>query len=93
MVAKSAASSVQSILSTWTRDYRLGLALVVAGSVMVVGYFAFGGWANSIGNYRTTFGAGLAIYLMGTAGSMLILLAGTVAYYHWRGLRLTEGNA
>ncbi len=60
---------------------------------MAVVYFAFGGWANSAGNYPPTFGAGLAIYLIGTAGGMLILLAGTVAYYHWRGLRLIEGTA
>jgi len=93
MAAQNAAASDQTIFSTWRRDYRLSLALLVAGIVMVVAYFAFGGWANSTGNYPTAFGAGLAIYLIGTAGGMLILLAGTVAYYHWRGLRLIEGNA
>ena len=93
MVSQHAAASDQTILSTWKRDYRLSLALLVAGIVMVVAYFAFGGWANSTGNYPTTFGAGLAIYLIGAAGGMLILLAGTVAYYHRRGLRLIEGNA
>ncbi len=81
------------MLSAWRRDYRLSLVLLVAGIVMVAAYFAFGGWTNSIGNSTTTFGAGLAIYLIGAAGGMLILLAGTVAYYHWKGLRLIEGTA
>jgi hypothetical protein len=93
MAVQNAAASDQTILSTWRRDYRLSLALLVVGIVMVVAYFAFGGWANSIGNSPTTFGAGLAIYLIGTAGGMLVLLAGTVAYFHWKGLRLIEGNA
>ena len=78
------------MLSVWNRDFHLSLALLAAGIVMFVAYFAFGFWANSTGNYPTSFGAGLAVYLIGTAGGMLIILAGTVAYYHWRGLRLIE---
>ncbi|HKN07079.1 MAG TPA: hypothetical protein VJ021_05705 [Thermoplasmata archaeon] len=93
MAAQKAATSEQIMLSTWRRDYRLSLALLVAGIVLVVAISAFSFWANSSGNYPTSFGAGLAIYLIGTAGGMLILLAGTVAYYHWRGLRLSEGTA
>ncbi|MGP8075642.1 MAG: hypothetical protein ACLP8Y_02755 [Thermoplasmata archaeon] len=93
MAAQSAVTSEQIMISTWMRDYRLSLALLAAGIVMVVAYFVLGGATNSIGNSTTTFGAGLAIYLIGAAGGMLILLAGTVAYYHWKGLRLIEGNA
>jgi len=93
MAAQKAATSEQIMLSTWRRDYRLSLALLVAGIVLVVAISAFSFWANSSGNYPTSFGAGLAIYLIGTVGGMLILLAGTVAYYHWRGLRLSEGTA
>ncbi len=81
------------MLSAWRRDYRLSLALLVAGIVILVAISAFSFWANSTGDYPTSFGAGLAIYLIGTAGGMLILLAGTVAYLHWRGLRLIEGTA
>ncbi len=81
------------MLSVWRRDYRLSLALAVAGIAIVAAISAFSFWANSTGNYPTSFGAGLAIYLIGTAGGMLILLAGTVAYFHWRGLRLFEGTA
>ena len=75
------------------RDYRLSLALLVAGIVMVVALLAFSYRANSTGNYPTSFWTGLAIYVTETGGGMLILLAGTVAYYHWRGLRLSEGTA
>jgi len=81
------------MLSTWRRDYRLSLVLLVAGIALLVAIYAFSFSANSTGNSPTSFGAGLAIYLIGTAGGMLILLAGTVAYFHWRGLRLIEGNA
>lgn len=93
MPAQSAATSEQIMLSAWRRDYRLSLALLVAGIVILVAISAFSFWANSTGDYPTSFGAGLAIYLIGTAGGMLILLAGTVAYFHWRGLRLIEGTA
>ncbi|MGA8709990.1 MAG: hypothetical protein WB786_02020 [Thermoplasmata archaeon] len=93
MAAENAVTSEQSMLTVWRRDYRLSLALLVAGLAMVVAYFAFGGWLNSIGNSSTTFGAGLAIYLIGAAGGMLILLGGTVADYHRKGLRLSEGTA
>ena len=93
MAAQSAAAPDQTILSRWMRDYRLSLALLAAGIIMVVALFVFSVWAYSTGNYPTSFGAGLALYLVATAGGMLILLAGTVAYYHWKGLRLIEGTA
>jgi hypothetical protein len=93
MAAPSAAALDQTILSRWMRDYRLSLALVVAGLVMAAAASAFSFWANSTGNYPTSFWTGLAIYVTETGGGMLILLAGTVAYYHWRGLRLIEGTA
>jgi hypothetical protein len=87
MAAPTAAASDQTLFSVWRRDYRVSLALTIVGVVLVVAYFAFGFWANSTGNQPTTFGADLAIDLIGSAGGMLILLAGTVAYYHWKGLR------
>jgi len=93
MAAQIAAASDQTINSRWMRDYRLSLALLAAGIVMVVALFVFSVWAYSTGNYPTSFGAGLAIKVIGTAGGMLILLSGTVAYYHWKGLRLIERTA
>jgi hypothetical protein len=93
MAAQNSVTSEQIMLSAWRRDYRLSLALLMAGIVMVVAIAAFSVWANSTGNYPTSYSGGLAIYVTGTAGGMLILLAGTVAYFHWRGLRLSEGTA
>lgn len=81
------------MLTAWRRDYRLSLALVVAGVVLVMAISVFNFLANSTGNYPTAFWGGLTIDLVGTAGGMLILLGGTVAYYHWKGLRLSEGTA
>ena len=93
MAAQNAAASDQTILSRWRRDYRLSLVPLAVGIVMAMVYFAFMSWAYSTGNYPTSLGAVLAIKVIGTAGGMLILLAGTVAYYHWRGLRMVEGTA
>ncbi len=80
------------MLTAWRRDYRLSLALVVAGIVLVVAISAFNFWASSTGNLPTSWWGGDALDLIGTAGGMLILLGGTVAYYHRRGLRLIEGT-
>lgn len=93
MAAQDTAYPSQTVISTWMRDYRLSLALLAAGIVMVVAVSAFSIWTNSTGNASATFGAGLAMDLIFTAGGMLILLAGTVAYYHWSGLRELRGRA
>jgi Kef-type K+ transport system membrane component KefB len=93
MAAQSAAAPDQTMFSRWMRDYRISLALLVVGVAVVVVLSAFSYWANSTGNYPTSFWIGLALYATATGAGMLILLAGTVAYYHWRGLRLIEGNA
>ncbi len=93
MAAQNAATSVPTILSRWRRDYRLSLVLLAAGIVMAVAYLAVVSWTYSTGTYPTSLVVVLAIRVIGTAGGMLILLAGTVAYYHRRGLRLIEGTA
>ena len=93
MAAQNAVTSEQAMVTTWMRDYRLSVALFLAGVVMAVGILCFTIWANSSGNYPTSFGGSLAIQLIGTAGGILVLFAGTVAYYHWRGRRLIEGTA
>ncbi|MGA8302591.1 MAG: hypothetical protein WA691_00015 [Thermoplasmata archaeon] len=77
-------------LSAWKRDYRLSIALFLAGIVIVVTISAFSFWANMTGNYPTSFWTGLAVEVTETAGGMLILLAGTVAYYHWSFLRQSK---
>jgi hypothetical protein len=87
MAVQNATASDQFILATVKRDYHLSLAIFVSGIVWVVAISAYSLWANSTGNYPTSFGAGLAIYLIGTAAGMMILLGGTVAFYNWRFLR------
>jgi hypothetical protein len=57
------------MFSAWRRDYRLSLALVVAGIVLVLAISAFSFWANSTGNYPTSLWIGLAIYTSGIAGA------------------------
>jgi hypothetical protein len=93
MVAQSAAAPEPTLLSRWMRDYRLSLALLIAGIVIVVAVSVFSVWANSTGNYPPSFWTGFAMNVTGTGGGMLVLLAGTVAYYHRKGLRLSEGTA
>jgi hypothetical protein len=87
VATRNAVESHRNVLVTWRRDYRLSLALLLAGVFMLVALSAFSYWADLTGSYPTSFGAGLAIYLIGTAGGMLILLAGTVAWYHRSGLK------
>ena len=93
MAAPGPAFTDQSLLSRWMRDYRLSLALVVAGIFLVVATVAFSLWTDSTGNYSSSYWPGLVVRVGSTAGGMLMLLAGTVAYYHWRGLQIIEGAA
>jgi hypothetical protein len=93
MAAQSAAVSDQTTFSRWVRDYLLSLVLIVVGAVVLLVSIALTLWANSTGNYPTSYWTGLAIHVTETGGAMLILLAGTVAYYHWRGLQVIEGTA
>ncbi|HYA70116.1 MAG TPA: hypothetical protein VEH28_01935 [Thermoplasmata archaeon] len=87
MAARNAAASDQIVHSIAKRDFRLSLGIFVAGVAMVLATSAFSLWANSTGNYPTSLGGGLTVYLIGTAGAMMVLLGGTVAFYHWRFLR------
>lgn len=93
MAAQNACASGQTMLSRWRRDYLLSLVLFGAGCAMAVGISAFSYWANSTGNYPTSLGASVAILATETAVGLLMLLAATVAYYHWRGLQLIEGRS
>jgi hypothetical protein len=90
MVAQNVGGSERFVLSSLTREYRLSLLLLLAGIAMVAALATFTVWANATGNYPTSFWPGLTIDLIGTAGGMLILLAGTVAYYHRAFLRETQ---
>jgi hypothetical protein len=87
MVTETGAAIDRRQLAVLTREYRLSLALVLAGIVLVVTAVVVGSWPNSNGIYATTTSLGWVFTLSGTAGGMLILLAGTVAYYHWSFLR------
>ncbi|MGA8542481.1 MAG: hypothetical protein WB947_02925 [Thermoplasmata archaeon] len=92
MATQNSVAPDQVITTVW-REYRLSLALLAAGIVMVVAILGFDFWANSTGNYSTSsFWTGLAIQSAYTAGGMLILLAGTVAYYHRSFLRQSRRN-
>jgi hypothetical protein len=92
MAAQNAAAPDRILLSAWNRDYRLSLAIIVAGIVMLVAISSFGFWATSTGNFPTSLGGGLAIYLIGTAGFMLIVLGGSWAYTNRRLLQLSGRN-
>jgi uncharacterized membrane protein YczE len=84
MTAQNAAASDRTTLTAW-REYRLSLVLLAAGVAMVVAVSGFSIWAPFTSG--TSFWTGLAMQVAFTAGAMLILLAGTVAYYHRSFLR------
>ena len=81
MAGSSAARSDPTILSRWTRDYRLSLGLFVTGIVMVLAIAVFGSWASS------SFWTGLAVHVLGTAGGMLVIVSGIFAFHNWSLLR------
>ena len=79
--------------TAWERVYRISLVLVVVGAVLLAVSSAIGFWAGSTGSYPASSWTGLALYTFATAGGMLILLAGTVAYYHRAGLKIGRRKA
>ena len=93
MAAESAAESDSMLVSAWNRNYRVGLTVIVAGIVALAAVVAFSFWANSTGHYPASFGASLAIYLVATAGFMLIVLGGSWVYTNRRLLQLSRRNA
>ncbi len=66
------------------REYRLSLAIFVAGILLLLAYLALTFGAYLTGNYPVSSGLGLALTVISTAGFMFLLLGGTVAYFHRR---------
>ncbi len=93
MVAQTAADPSQILLSRWRRDYRLSLALFLAGVIMIAALAALSYWANSAGNYPSSFWTGLADRVLGTAGGMLTIVGGIFAYHNWALLRQSASIA
>ena len=83
MAAESAPVSDPAILSRWRRDYRLSIATLMAGIVMVVAISAFGLWAGSTGNHLSPFWTGLVVRVLGTAGGMLLIVGGIFTFHNW----------
>jgi hypothetical protein len=82
MSAQNSALSNPVVFSRWRHEYRLSLGLLVAGIALVVGVVIASVWAGASGHPASSFWDGLTHQIAGTGGFMLILLAGTVAYYH-----------
>lgn len=88
MAAQNAAGLDPILLSAWNRNYRVGLAVIVAGIVTFVSVIAYNLWATATGNYLASGGGTLAIGLTGTAGFMLIILGASWVYTNRRLLQL-----
>ena len=73
--------------ATVWREYRISLVLLGVGVVLFVTTFGYSAWASSTGNYPASFWPGLILSVAPTAGGMLVLLAGTIAYFHRSYLR------
>jgi site-specific recombinase len=91
MVAQAAAGS-DPVTRTAAREYRLSLALLSAGVVLLVAVALLTVGGGSAGNHTSSFWNGLSTQIAETAGFMLILLAGTVAYFHRSFLRRSRRN-
>lgn len=93
MPAQGAAAPEGGMLSAARWDYRRSLLLVVVGVVLLVVTLAVSLGISSMGGQAASYGTGLALDIASTAGGMLILLGGTVAYYHHAFLRQFGGGA
>jgi len=89
MAAQNTAALNPSLLSAWNREYRISLAVILVGVVVLVADSVLAFPAILTGNYSALGGTGLAIYLLGTAGFMLIVLGGSWAYTNRRLLQLS----
>lgn len=89
MAAEVATASDQLVLSAskTLRDFRLSLALVVAGIAMVVGYYLYAYWARVTGHYPTSAAMGVIPPSVGEVGTVLILVGGIFAGVNWSLLR------
>ena len=82
MATDKAAALDQTRLSAWRRNYRLSLAALAVGVVLVVVVSAVSSWANSARSISTSGGSGLAIQVVGTAGGMLLIVGGIFAFHN-----------
>lgn len=89
MAAPNAVPYDQILLSAskTRRDYRLSLALLVAGIVVVTTFYGYLFWASSTGGYPTSIGTGLAISTIGGVGFILITIGAIFAGVNWSLLR------
>lgn len=81
MAAQIAAAPDTILLSVskTRRDYRLSLALLVAGIVVVVAFYGSVLWAESTGNYPTSIETDVAISTVGSVGFVLITVGAIFA--------------
>ena len=95
MTAEAAVASDQIMLSAskTRRDYRLSLALLVAGIVVVGAFYGFVVWANSTGNYPTSIETDLAVSTVGSVGFVLITVGAIFAGINGSLLRKSRRNS
>ncbi len=74
------------------RDYRLSLALLVAGIVMVVAFSVVALWVSAIGNYPSTVTT-VVIATILSIGSILIAVCAIFTVINWSLLRKSRRNA
>lgn len=82
MSIQNASAAAPVVPPSVLREYRLSLALLAAGIVLLVVTLAVSAWVSSSGTQSLFSWTGLLVQVGETAGAVLILLAGTVAYYH-----------
>ncbi len=87
MASPNTAGSDQVLLSVSKirRDYRLSLALLLAGVVVVAGFYGFVLWANAMGSWSSA--TLVVVSTIGNAGFVLILVGAIFAGINWSLLR------
>ncbi len=89
MAAQTPPASNDILLSAekTRRDYRVSLALLVAGIILTGGVYGFEVWANTSGVYPISVLSSVFISAIGGVGSTLILVGAIFTGINWSLLR------
>jgi hypothetical protein len=69
------------------RDFRVSVALLVAGVAVTIGFYGFVIWANSSGFYPSSVSTDFLLTAIGGIGSTLILVGAIFTGINWSLLR------
>jgi len=86
-VGDGATGQISLSLSKTQRDFRLSVALLIAGVVLAAGFYGFEYWAATTGLFFQSPAAFLMVEIFGNVAWVLILVGAIFAGVNWSLLR------